>query len=142
METRERNTLLAGLVVCALIVLVRAPAHAELLVISRYSNSILRYDETNGAYLGVFAGPAVVPSPSGPAVIKPFNGMAFGLDGNLYVAGSHEFLGGVVLRYNGTTGAFIDVFASGVPVGDLAFGPDGNLYVSSYDAGSVLRYNG
>ena len=50
-----------------------------------------------------------------------------------------------VLRYDGTTGAFIDVFASGGgligPVG-LVFGPDGHLYVSSSNNHQVLRYNG
>ena len=55
-----------------------------------------------------------------------------------------------VLRYDGATGGFIDVFVlpgSGgliVPV-DLVFGPDGNLYVASAENngnGSVLRYDG
>lgn len=50
-----------------------------------------------------------------------------------------------MLRYNGTTGVFMDVFASG---GDLAeplyptFGPDGNLYVIKGSTGEVLQYNG
>ncbi len=36
-----------------------------------------------------------------------------------------------IKRYDGTTGAFIDTFASvGLGfAGDLVFGPDGNLYV-------------
>ena len=52
-----------------------------------------------------------------------------------------------VLRYDGTTGAFIGEFvATGnggldLPVG-LAFGPDGSLYVSSAGTDSVLRYDG
>ena len=52
-----------------------------------------------------------------------------------------------VLRYDGTTGAFIDVFASGggleisLPEG-LALGPDGNLYVGSFFTNGVLRYDG
>ena len=50
-----------------------------------------------------------------------------------------------VLRYNGTTGAFIDVFASGGalrgPTG-LVFGPDGNLYVSSRVTHDIKRYDG
>lgn len=57
-----------------------------------------------------------------------------------------------VLRYDATTGAFIDQFVPGSntapgsgglesPVG-LAFGPDGNLYVSSAGNGAILRYNG
>jgi len=61
---------------------------------------------------------------------------------DLYVSSSHT---DQVLRYNGTTGAFMNVFASGggldEPLG-LVFGPDGNLYVSSGVTDQVLRYNG
>ena len=52
-----------------------------------------------------------------------------------------------VLRYDATTGAFIDAFVppglGGLfsPVG-LVFGPDGNLYVSSQTNARVLRYDG
>jgi hypothetical protein len=50
-----------------------------------------------------------------------------------------------VQRYDGTTGAFIDIFGSGGgldgPIG-LTFGPDGNLYVSSAGTDQVLRYDG
>jgi sugar lactone lactonase YvrE len=50
-----------------------------------------------------------------------------------------------VLRYDGATGAFVEVFAPGggldLPWG-ITFGPDGNLYVSSYSTNQVLRYNG
>jgi len=52
-----------------------------------------------------------------------------------------------VLRYNGTTGAFIDAFVSAGLGGldgprGLVFGPDGNLYVASNGTNQVLRYNG
>jgi streptogramin lyase len=49
-----------------------------------------------------------------------------------------------VLEYNGATGAFRRVFASGgglVEPEGVLFGPDGNLYVSSRPA-QVLKYNG
>jgi len=54
------------------------------------------------------------------------------------------------LRYDGDTGNFIDVFASGGGLslpGGLVFGPDGNLYVSSpgfttTQPDMILRYNG
>jgi hypothetical protein len=61
-------------------------------------------------------------------------GITLGSDGNAYVAGNN----GAVLRYNGTTGAYINTFVSqgsgglgfsGTQAG-LAFGPDGNLYVT------------
>ncbi|MGQ0790755.1 MAG: MopE-related protein [Nitrosopumilaceae archaeon] len=71
----------------------------------------------------------------------PF-GLVFGPDGNLYVSSSGT---DQVFRYNGNTGAFIDVFASGGgldgPTG-LVFGPDGNLYVLSFGTDQVFRYNG
>src|SRR3954447_13332419 len=49
-----------------------------------------------------------------------------------------------VLAYDGATGAFQRVFASGGGLTEpdgIAFGPDGNFYVSSRPA-QVLRYNG
>ena len=57
---------------------------------------------------------------------------------NLYVSSGSS---GQVLRYNGTTGAFMNVFASGGGLNGLyglVFGPDGNLYVSSYLTNQVL----
>ncbi len=67
-----------------------------------------------------------------------------GPDGNLYVASQVNHR---VLRYDGQTGAFTDIFVpagSGglnIPTG-MDFGPDGNLYVASYQNNSVLRYDG
>jgi hypothetical protein len=55
-----------------------------------------------------------------------------------------------VLRYDGTTGAFLNVFVAAgsgglrTPTG-LGFGPDGQLYVINFDsagAGEILRYDG
>jgi formylglycine-generating enzyme required for sulfatase activity/streptogramin lyase len=50
-----------------------------------------------------------------------------------------------VLRYDGTTGAFLGIFASGGglsgPVG-ITFGPEGNLYVASEANSCVIRYDG
>ena len=68
--------------------------------------------------------------------------MVFGPDGNLYVSSA---VTDNVLRYDGTTGAFIDVFASGGGLdrpGGLVFGPDGNLYVGNIEPDNVLRYDG
>jgi hypothetical protein len=74
----------------------------------------------------------------------------FGPDGNgdgvddLYVASR---LTNDILRYDGSTGAFLDTFVppgSGglIGPGDLEFGPDGKLYVSSFEGDKVLRYDG
>jgi WD40 repeat protein len=69
--------------------------------------------------------------------------MVYGPDGNLYVS---SYNNDIVTRYNGTTGAYMDVFVTSgfvlrQPTG-LTFGPDGNLYVSSFNGARVLRYNG
>jgi hypothetical protein len=72
--------------------------------------------------------------------------LAFGPDGNLYLAVSDNVSPGFgqVRRYDGRTGAFLDVFASDARLRDtrdFVFGPGGNLYVAS-TAGSVFRFDG
>ena len=49
-----------------------------------------------------------------------------------------------VLRYNGTTGAPMGVFASGSFDGPeaMTYGPDGNLYVIGAFSNNVVRFNG
>lgn len=78
-------------------------------------------------------------------------GMAFGSDGNLYVA---DFTGDTIMRFYGPDGGpsgenpgdpigdgvFINNIGDG-PVG-IAFGPDGNLYISCYYDHSIKRYYG
>ena len=71
-------------------------------------------------------------------------GIIAGPDGNIYVSSQFD---NSVLRYDGTTGEFIDAFVapgSGGLAGPiyLVFGPTGDLYVSSRDTSSVLRYDG
>jgi sugar lactone lactonase YvrE len=49
------------------------------------------------------------------------------------------------IRYDPTTGAFIDFFAKTgndlyVPIG-IAFGPDNNLYVATQNAANVMRFS-
>jgi DNA-binding beta-propeller fold protein YncE len=88
----------------------------NLYVTSYLNNSVLRYNGSTGAFMGAF-----VTCGSG-GIDGPF-GLMFGPDGNLYVI-SHEEIGELtcaaarrtsassVLRYNGSTGAFMDVFVS------------------------------
>src|SRR5437867_7941797 len=94
----------------------------SLFVSSGDTNSVLAYDATTGAFQRTFA--------SGGGLMDP-EGIAFGQDGNFYVASRPA----QVLRYNGKTGAFLGVFASGNGLKDpagIAFGgPDNDLYVSS-----------
>ena len=82
---------------------------------------VLKFDSHSGNYLGTFASDSAMSAPAD---------LAFGPDGNLYVAdGSAN-----VFRFDGNTGASMGVFASG-DVGDsyrgLAWSPDGNLYVGT-----------
>lgn len=68
----------------------------------------------------------------------------FGPDDHLYVASAETDR---ILRYDGSTGAFIDAFVSvgsgglNGPSG-LTFGPDDYLYVGSVETDQVLRYDG
>jgi len=134
----------------------RNPIELDLYVASQSTSEILRYDGTSGDFLGAF-----VASGSGD-LAAPF-GLAFGPDGNLYVASRRG--NPAVLQYQGPTGdtpgAFIDTFVapgSGgmlIPQG-LIFGPDGNgdgaqdLYVTNSEVnsggqakkGTVKRYDG
>ncbi len=70
-------------------------------------------------------------------------GLVFGPDGQLYAA-SAGF--GGVLRFNGITGEFIDLFAANPTMGQSLpvtpiFGPNGNLYVGSFVSGGIQQYD-
>jgi streptogramin lyase len=126
----------------------------NLYVSSGGSRFIFRYDGITGEPLpspGSTGAIFVGPSSGGPT--REFSAwLIFGPDGNLYVTS-----GGItappasssVLRFNGTTGEFIDAFVSPGSGGltgprGLVFGPDGHLYVNCNQPGpgSVLRYDG
>ena len=109
---------------------------AELLVSSGNLDEIVSFSFLSGrTRVFVSAGSGGLNAPSD---------LVCGNDGNLYVTSQ---LNNAVLRYDGATGAFVDVFVTAgrgglnVPVG-LGFGPDGNLYVVSNTTSSVLRYDG
>jgi DNA-binding beta-propeller fold protein YncE len=113
-------------------------------------SEILRFEGQTGAPLGVFV-------PAGSGGFQGATCIAFGPDGNLYVAGN-EIAG--ILRFNGLTGAFMDAFVAAHPFGSgisprgLAFGSDGNLYAIAAptpqpggapgytEANRILRYDG
>jgi DNA-binding beta-propeller fold protein YncE len=135
----------AGCTVVGVVALLLAfvpAAHADFFIgtgSSADDSQVLRYDNT-GNFLGVFV-------QSGHGLNMP-RGLAFGPDGNFYVASSGS---DSVLRYDGTTGAFIDTFI-GPDAGKLhqperlIFRGDGFLYVSTFGndgipGNSVLRYD-
>ena len=117
----------------------------DLVVLSWDTWNVLRYDATTGDFID-----EMVPKLDG-GMNKPY-GVVFGPDGNLYVtAGQFAGPGQIqaVLRYDGSTGAFIDEFAGEGELVDprgLIFGPDGDLYVADNSGGSpggrVLRFDG
>jgi sugar lactone lactonase YvrE len=106
---------------------------------TRETSAIYRFDGQSGALIDKFA--------SGGELFRPY-GMAFGPDGLLYVS---SFRSDKILRYNASTGDYVDVFAqrdaqqndgaTGLngPNG-LLFGPDGKLYVTTQ--GSVADSEG
>jgi DNA-binding beta-propeller fold protein YncE len=93
---------------------------------------ILRYNRITGEFIDAFVTNAGVP-----------RDLAFGPDGKLYVADTNR---GIV-RYDGTTGTFLDVFVPFGPSGltdvtAFVHGPDGNVFVASRNANAVFRFDG
>ena len=82
------------------------------------------------------------PSMAGTIMEAGFSGsraIAFGPDGNLYVAGANI---NSVLRFDGATGAFKDVFAAGNGMSGtvgLTFAPNGDLFVGALADTSLRR---
>ena len=96
---------------------------------------VYQHDLATGQLIGEFS--------TGRTISNPM-GMTFGPDGHLYVAAYHDH---AVLRFDGTTGAFIDEFIADEPELEwplsVTFGGSGNYaYVSEqlFD-GRVLRFN-
>ena len=99
---------------------------------------VLRFSGASGAFLGEFVTSRVF----GDALLNDPRSLTFGPDGHLYVSSAGD---NSVKRYDGITGAFIDVFIPSkrgglAAPGDLLF-HNGNLYVASQSSNQVLRFD-
>lgn len=117
-----------------------------LYVASEDSNMVLRFDPATRTFVDRFVwdDPATPQLDETGGLLGPAS-VLFGADGNLYVS---SFDGDAVLRYDGQTGAFIDVFVTqgsgglNGPDAGMAWGPDGNLYIPAYYSNAIYRYDG
>lgn len=111
-------------------------------VASYQTGDIFRFDQETGELLNRFVNPHVEHSMNHP------HNILFGPDGNLYVTNIiSEDEPHSVLRFDGRTGRFMDVFVDGrkPKIGypsDIVFAPDGSLLLVDCRAGAVLRYDG
>jgi hypothetical protein len=109
------------------------PVSGDLLVSD--GSRINRYNKDTLAFVSTFVAP-------GSGGISSIFSSAFGPNGDLYLA---DYPNDRILRYDGSTGAFLNVFVASVdnPFG-ITFGNDGNFYaLTSITAGRhILKYNG
>ena len=118
----------------------------ELYVSGFASDNVVQYDYSPLSGIFTFRRHLVLPGRGG---LNGPMGLSFMPDGRLYVASANT---DSILRYNGTTGVFVNAF---IPAGlgglnephYFVVGPDANgdgddeLYVTSFASDSVLRYN-
>lgn len=121
------------------------------------AGNVKEYND-NGAFLG-----SLTPDPRVFTDVFHPRGVVFGPDGLLYVSASgcldtpadplFNPVTGYILRFNATTGKFVDVFASNATVPNLhrpeglGFDSAGNLWVTSFqadksDTDKILKLNG
>lgn len=95
------------------------------LYVSNGDNSVLEYSGTNGSFIGVFVS-------AGSGGLSWARGLVFDLDGNLLVASAGT---NNIKRYDGSTGAFMDTFNSGVltQVWGLRVKPNGHVFAAEHD---------
>jgi len=109
----------------------------EMLVSSRNTNSVKRFNGITGEYIEDFV-------PSGSGGLNTTQDIKAGPEGNVLVSGRGNTS---ILMYDRVTGDFIDSFTKGYVLDNptkISFGPDSNLYVSQWGTtkNKVVRFNG
>lgn len=109
----------------------------EMLISSRNTSSVKRFNGQTGAYIDDF----ISPGSGGLSLTQDITTVP---DGNILVSGRGNTN---VLMYDRVTGAFIQSFTNGYVLDNptkITFGPDGNLYVSQWGTShnKVVRFNG
>ncbi|MCB0529510.1 MAG: NHL repeat-containing protein [Saprospiraceae bacterium] len=106
----------------------------EVLVSSRNTGTVKRFDAATGAYIGEFGKEQIV---------QETQDLATGPDGMLYVTSlrSHR-----IMKFDPQTGAFLDYFSTGYDLKKptkMRFDPDGYVYVSQWGEGqsAVVRFD-
>jgi hypothetical protein len=101
---------------------------AEILVSNFFGDNVARYNLSNGAFLGAMTHP----------LLDGTLGTRVGPDGLLYVCSESA---SSVLRFNVTTGAYVDTYVGGVnsPTG-ITFDASGNALIANFDTDSVSKY--
>lgn len=122
--------------------------HGWVCVTSEGNDRVLVFDALTGAFVKALVIDDPLTTPDETGGLDAPTGLAFGPDGRLYVASGNT---DSVLRYDATTGAFVDVFvASGAGGSDfptfLAFRPDAAVYgplsPNSFGPGATLVARG
>ena len=110
-------------------------------VASYQTGDIFQFDRQTGDLLNRF-----VNARDNHWMKHPHN-VLFGPDGNLYVTNVSEDEQHSILRFDGRTGKFMDVFVDGKNPrieypSDIVFAPDRSLLMVDCGKGAVLRYDG
>ena len=117
----------------------------EYLVSDRATNQILRYDSSDGSYLGPFVNDNMA---TNGGLFQPA-AMTYGFDNDLFVTSIDLNTGdGQVLRYDGMTGAFEGIYADNMvgPAGVHFHEPSSTMLVGSLgtglgDSNTIYRFD-